>query len=366
MSLVPPEASNPDLFAKINAEADALLTQSKLDELQDKLAYYKAKAEQAEAVLRAYREHAGRERELITELTNAVRAFDPYPHVEYNPGQPDKRSAVAFVSKTSDWQIGEVIEPNETEGFGEFNWEIAQKRVAILGAKELDDLTAHRDAGFPIDEIHVFDEGDPVSGNIHYELEVTNEFPAPEAAVNAAMLHAEYVSRLAAHAKHVHVWRITGDNHGRFTRKNQFKQGAINNWAYIVHQINKLALAKHENVTIHHSRGLTLLANVVGKKFLIKHGHTVKAWMGIPFYGLEREAAREARKRMNTDKTYDYMSIGHYHVPAWNPGGLLINGSLPGTTELDHAVGRFARPSQVSFFVHPRHGMFGWTPWNLD
>src|SRR6185312_15027171 len=107
-------------------------------------------------------------------------------------------------------------------------------------------------------------------------------------------------------------------------------------------------------------------AVVQGKRFLLAHGHHIMGQAGIPFYGMERSRAREAVKRAaEPNKMFDYMSMGHWHVPAIISGNILINGSLPGCTEFDHLQGRYAPPSQVSFLVHPRHGMFGWTPWSL-
>jgi hypothetical protein len=43
---------------------------------------------------------------------------------------------------------------------------------------------------------------------------------------------------------------------------------------------------------------------------------------------------------------FDYISIGHWHVPAIIDGNILVNGNLPGTTEFDHIQGRHAAPSQ--------------------
>lgn len=357
--------SKPELLLGLNRELDELNLQAKFDELKDRLEYYRGKAEHAETVMKSMRQERGAFREIVGELVNAVQAIQPYDRRNYNPGNVGQVTPVAPLIKLSDWQTGEVINAKETEGFGEFNWEIEQKRVLKLREKVLDWVTMHRNAGFPIDELHIFSEGDIVSGNIHYELEVTNEFPVTEATAKAGLLLADLTSALAAHFQKVTLWEMTADNHGRLTHKNQFKQGAINNYGYLAHVIANTALSKHSNVEIVQSPGTTLLASVMGKRFLIKHGHTVKAWMGIPFYGLEREKGREAAKRMNTTKTFDYISIGHWHVPSamW---GLFINGSLPGTTELDHALGRFAPPSQVSMMVHPKYGVFNYTPWRLD
>jgi hypothetical protein len=160
---------------------------------------------------------------------------------------------------------------------------------------------------------------------------------------------------------------MSADNHGRLSKKYQFKQGAVNNYTYIGHVVCNEILKKCENVKIIMGEGLKLLADVLGKKFLISHGHTIMGQMGIPFYGMERDRAREAVKRAKLlDKMFDYISIGHWHVPSIIGENILVNGSLPGTTELDHGCGRHARPSQVSFMVHPDHGMFNWTAWKLD
>src|SRR6266581_4307027 len=64
------------------------------------------------------------------------------------------------------------------------------------------------------------------------------------------------------------------------------------------------------------------------------------------------------------DVGFDYMSVGHWHVPGVVSGNILINGSLSGTDEFDHGCGRHAPPAQVSFLVHPKHKIFGWTAWN--
>jgi hypothetical protein len=330
------------------------------------VAHFKAKSQMLQASVTDLLKERGKQKAFFDDLKTAVRAMDPFPRVPIKIGKGISNTPIAAVVKLSDWQIGEVIDPVETEGFGRFNHEIAQQRAAAVARKVIRWVQMHRNAGYNIRELHVFSEADLVSGNIHYELEVTNEFPVIVAAVKAGKLLAETIGQFAPYFDKVMVWEMSADNHGRQTRKNQAKQGAKNNFSYIAHVICNESLKEHDNVTVELCEGTKLLANVLGKRFLISHGHHIMGQMGIPYYGMERDRAREAVKRQHTDKGFDYISIGHWHVPAIIGGNILVNGSLTGTTEFDHMCGRHAVPAQVSFMVHPEHGIFNWTAWKLN
>lgn len=329
-------------------------------------AHLRAKLTQMEASNRVLLTERGKLKSLTDEIVAAVSAITPYPRVPLNIQKSVGKTPVAAVLKLSDWQIGEVINASETEGFGDFNFALAESRVESLIQKVAGWVKMHREAGYNLRALHIFSEGDIVSGNIHYELEVTNEFPATEAAARGGYLLAHCIAQLAPHFETIDVWEMSADNHGRFTRKNQAKQGAVNNWSYVSHVICNEILRRHKNVKIHMGEGTKLLADVMGKKFLISHGHHILGQMGIPYYGFARDKAREAVKRAKfPEKMFDYISIGHWHVPGVIEGNILVNGNLPGTTEFDHMQGRHANPSQVSFMVHPKYGLFNWTAWRL-
>ena len=333
---------------------------------QTQILHYRAKTKQLEKQLVKLMADRGKYKAFIDDLKSAVSASTPYPPIALPQPESASGTPIAVVMKISDWQIGEVISAAETEGFGRFNFAAAEKRVFQLVRKVVDWTDMHRKAGFNIPELHVFSEADLVSGNIHYELEVTNEFPVTIACEKAGSLFAEMITRLAPYFPKVVVWELSADNHGRLTRKNQAKQGGLNNYSRLAHIIANAKLAQHKNVEIVMSDGTKLLATVLGKRFLIAHGHHIMGQMGIPYYGMQRDKAREAVKRLNTNKTFDYLSIGHWHVPAIIDGNILVNGNLPGTTEFDHMQGRHAGPSQVTFMVHPAHGLFNWTAWKLN
>jgi len=317
---------------------------------------------QLRSQLDRYAAELGSQREMTQAVVAAVEAIEPYPRF-YAPKATPSGSEVTAVIKFSDWHIGEVIRADETEGFGRFNWKTAQARVFNIVQSFSDWITTQRHA-YRINELVVLAEGDFISGNIHEELMVTNEFPLPVQTANAGALLSEAVARLSTHFESVRLVEVGSDNHSRLQRKPQAKQKVANSMLFLVHAVANANLRNHVNVRIVQPRGIKHVENIAGWKFLLEHGDGIKSWLGIPFYGLQREKGREAIKRMQTALGFDYMSIGHWHVPSVLDGNILINGSLSGTSEFDHACGRHAEPAQVSFLVHPEHGFFNWVAWS--
>jgi len=329
----------------------------------DQVYHLRARILEQSQFITSLRKSLGEQREIADQIGSAVAAFEPYKRVPYKvPAKSD--STIIPVLKLSDWHIGEIINPAETEGFGYYDWEVAQRRALYVADKFIEWVNVMRHA-YRIDEVRVFREGDFVSGDIHSELTITNEFPAPVAAVKAGFLLAEVVSRISAHFSTVICEGVEADNHGRMNPKPQAKQKSQNNWCYVTAALAEEVLKKHGNVEFRRTEGMKHLANVGGKKFLVMHGDGIKSSLGIPYYGLERDRAREATRRMNTDKGFDYVSHGHYHCFAVVSGNIIGNGSLSGTTEFDHSCGRHAMPTQVAFLVHPKHGVFNLVPFTV-
>lgn len=322
----------------------------------------------------------GFRQELIASVIQASAALEPLPPIKYDkPSGTLKKSdtSIAAVLKLSDHHIGEQTAAAETEGFGEYNWEIAQARMGYITQKFLRSIQVQRRA-FHIPKLYIFGEGDFVSGDIHNELRVTNEFPLPVQAVCAGALLAQTVATLAPHFEEVHFIQVGADNHGRLNPKPQAKQKSSNNMSFVVYSQANALLRSHKNVEPLLAVGMKQLVTVEGINFLVEHGDNIRGQMGIPWYGFERMKGKEAFKRMQAmleiqrgwrtyqkDIGFDYWSGGHYHVPSIISENILVNGSLSGTSEFDHSQGRYALPSQVSFLVNQNHGIFGWTAWRI-
>jgi len=331
------------------------------EELIDWMKFKNAQLESANKDLRL---KIGAQKELGNEIGAALKAADKFPRYTYAKPQVTKLPVEPAIM-LSDWHIGEVIQKDEMEGFNEFNQQIAEDRIFGIVDSFLKWVEVQRKI-YNITKLSVIALGDWVSGNIHAELLATNEFPLPVQTAKAGMLFGEVLCRLSSHFEAVVVNEVGADNHGRLQPKPQAKQKSSNSMSYLVHNIANQYSGKQGNITYIEAAGIKMIAEIAGHNFLLEHGDTVKAYMGIPYYGMNRERGREAIKRMGTAKEFDYMGIGHWHVPGFIEGAVIVNGSLSGTTEFDHSVGRHADPCQVAFMVHPKHGVFNWTPFNTD
>lgn len=294
--------------------------------------------------------------ESIRREFKSVELIGPQVYVPVLAGKSARVSApVTAVMVLSDWHIGEKTEADEIEDFNQFSWSIAQKRCYYL-QKQFTNWVAVQRTATVVDELVVIVVGDLISGDIHHELQVTNEFPVPVQSVRAGVLVAKTIAELAPHFKTVRVEFITADNHSRLTKKPQWKEGGYNSYGYIVGWVAAERLSGLKNVTVNLHCKVKTLVEIQGFKYLCMHGHNIKGWAGFPWYGTDRQIAREAKaRRRKPSKNFDKVIIGHFHAPLWT-NDYIVNGSLSGTSELDHSLGRHADPCQVAFLVHPKYG----------
>lgn len=331
-----------------NPSADVVFLRKRVAELEQK---------------RATERHAtGEAMEIIHALTDAIQLARP-PKMQYAP-QGDSESACTHVLHITDWHYGAVTKRDEVDGFGEFNPDIAETRIKFLAQSIIRKTEAQRH-GYNVPNLHIIGTADFISGGIHDELRVTNAFPEPVQAVKCGYALGAMIAMVAPYFERVAVDIVTLDNHGRLTKKPQAAEGGLNNWCYVVAEIAKRHVAEFANVTMNiHAKPSALVA-VGPERYLCFHGHQIKGWSGIPYYGLDRRVAMEAVKRMGLPSVaFTKLISGHLHHAlngmTWNLGG-----SLSGTDAFDHSCGRHAKPHQTGWFVHPKHGEFDFTRWWL-
>lgn len=302
------------------------------------------------------------EEERTKQIVEAVNAIEELPRVNFI--KPKKATTqIPSVLHLTDWHIGEFINPKETEYRSNFNWSIAQDRILGQLVPRFKKWIDTQRGGYLSEDLHIVCTGDFISGDIHQELLVTNEFPMPVQTANAGNLIGTVIAELAPHFRKVTVVEIGADNHSRLVRKPQAKQKTTNSMSYLVYEIANATVAKLTNVEINRAEGMKLLFDINGTKFLGEHGDTVKSWQGIPFYGMEREKAREATRRMFNGQGFHHLIMGHYHVPVF--ASIIVGGCLPGTSEYDHSCGRMSPASQTAFLVGKR-GAFNFCQFEFD
>lgn len=315
-----------------------------------------------ERKLKAERDATGEQRLLNLELTESIAAASP-PKMAYKRGKKSG-APITHVLQLTDLHNGEVTVKDEVDGFGEFNPAIFTARLEKLASRVLA-VTEVKRAGYNIPHLHILGTGDYVSGDIHEELKVTNAYPAPVQAVRAGYDIGQMILTMAPHFERISCDFITLDNHGRMTRKNQAAQGGENNWGFVVAHIVSQYLSRLPNVDVRIHAKASALVPIGSERYLLFHGHQIKGWAGVPYYGFDRRVAMEAVKRMGFPETgFTKLLCGHFHV-AMEGMHWMIGGSLSGTNAFDHACGRHSQAHQTSWLVHPAHGQFDWTRWWL-
>ena len=323
----------------------------------------RSKVKRLESTIEDMRSSDGKLQSLFRDLGEQIKPIAPEP-MYYRPDKETKKvaSPISAVLLLSDWHIGMRQEPDEIEGFNEFDHATAVHRVmSQLIPVFVNHVNTQRSVQ-TINTARVICLGDFISGDIHQELTATNEFPVPVQVVKAADLLATALAGLSRHFKSVIVDYITADNHGRLTKKPQAKEEGLNSFNYLVGFLARAYLAEFDNVAFNFHPQLYKVIKIENMRYLATHGHVIKSWMGIPFYGIERQIGREAQVRLNApdDLRFHKVILGHFHTPMFNPK-YLMGGSLSGTDAYDRQNGRIAGPAQLSWFVHPKHGEYNFT-----
>lgn len=324
-------------------------------------------------VLNEYRKEHGKLQIFFDRVLDAISAIEPVPLYYRKPEVVSVNSTCTAVMCISDTHMGAVQRPDEIEGFNEYNPEICERRCMTFVEKVVKWVELHRLA-YRIDELHVLVTGDLISGDIHDELKITNAFPMPIQVVRAGELLARQIAYVAPHFSIVVVHFLVEDNHSRLTKKPQAKEAGQNSMNYLVGEIARIYLKNQENVDFRIYPVYEKVVNVCNRKYLIMHGHNIRGWMGIPWYSIERKIAKEATARMGlmmdeyfakrNEIGFHKLHFAHFHQPMDHPL-YSANGSTQGTDAYDHKDGRHADPSQSSWLIHPSHGEFDRTNFNL-
>lgn len=264
------------------------------------------------------------------------------------------------VGVLSDIHVGESVDVDVMGGLGEYNIEIFRQRAGLYVRKFLYLLDMERNT-IEVPRLHLFLDGDFISGLIHDELLKTNASNVMEQTTLAAAVGAWVIAQLAVHFEEVYVSGTVG-NHGRNQQKIEFKDPYVN-WDYICYQLMAMMLRDYTHIQWDIPKGLWALTQVENMKFFHYHGHNIRSWMNTPYYGIEK-AIRDIRDLFNiADITFDGVVLGHFHhyfEKDLGTGPLIINGCWKGGDEFVlYGLRKLSKPSQTMFYVHAEEGYVG-------
>ncbi len=289
-------------------------------------------------------------------VEQAIQKAEPKYSPKAIPKAKKKGTQHEFVLDWSDLHAGEVVSREETGGMNEYNWEIMMERHDKLRRA----LFSYQDnRPYPVKKLYIFALGDMLSGNIHAELEATNEIPLAEATVQLGVDGAEWIESLTERFEEIEVHGVVG-NHPRAHKKPWAKQG-YDNADWTAYHVMSQILKKNKRITFEIPKANQHRVIVAGRwANLLWHGDGVRSSMpGVPWGGIMRRVAALRHQYATAGQPIDYFHNGHFHTAnAVEQGRIIVNGSVKGVDEYSlKAFGGGQPPVQVLSTFHPTKGL---------
>ena len=340
MSALKPGAGTPKSLGEFKAKHDP---QTIIANLQSDLADAKSHAATAETL----REWIGSARLALADLQ--LPKWLDAPKVMGAPGVP--------TLQLSDLHWGERVDPKQIGGVNEYSLAIARRRLetVVHGTVKLARILSP-DMKYPGIVVQLL--GDMISGNIHEELQATNEINTMPTVLDIYRNLVPALRLLADTFGHVFVPCVTG-NHGRDTRKTWAKDRHHTSFDWLLYQFLAIAFEGDQRVTFHVPDGADGIYRVFSTRYLVTHGDQFRAGDSIigPVGPIMRGEQKKLSRNVAVGQEYDVMCFGHWHKRMIS-SRLRGNGSLKGYDEYA-AQGNFGfePPLQNFWMTHPDHGI---------
>jgi hypothetical protein len=260
---------------------------------------------------------------------------------------------------TSDFQIGEVIRPQETDHTHGYSVEIFRRRYRALIAQTIRLCLDHQ-PNWTYPGIIYERLGDTISGGIHDELAETDEVTPIEAVQIAAEEETAGIRALAEAFGRVLVQDCGGGNHDRDTHKPRSKAATAHSYDRLVSYILQREFRDDPRVEIFTTESPDIVFQVYDRTILATHGDKIGSRGGQGFIGPSATIARGAQKvimeQQALGRRIDEVHLGHFHTFT-DQDFVISNGCLPGYSE--YAKLNRLRPQpplQVLAFYSPTWG----------
>lgn len=339
----PPPAEDSDEETFGGWHGKYLLLQEQYNQLRARAREQSKKSAAIDAMVEAIRE------------TVPTREPVPVPKPPKLNGEVETEDVVLCLS---DLHYGEVVDPEETGGIAVYNIDVAAARLEYTIDKAIRMAKEKLRGGYHLPHLHVFCLGDIVSGIIHDELEISNEVQIVSQVLESAELLEAELIKLCQVFEKVTFIGVVG-NHGRVKQERYFKGKAINNYDYLVYSVVAKALKDQPNLTFKVPKSFWHIEKVQGKRYLLMHGDVIRQWMGMPWYGLQREYLKWRALAESYVGGFDDLVIGHFHNPnivTIQRDEIIVNGAFKGGDDYSLGIGVACDPIQLMWGVHPVRG----------
>lgn len=262
----------------------------------------------------------------------------------------------------SDIHYGEVIDPDQVNGVNKYNSTIAKKRLFKLYDITVDLAYNHMGrAKIEYPGIIVCLGGDMVGGDIHEELQATNDRTPHQSVNDLTDILGAGIEKMASKFGRVYVPCVVG-NHGRSTKKMRMKGRVYTNYDWSIYCNLARYFKREKHIRIDVPNGADAHFMSYGDRVMLTHGDSLGVKGGDGIIGaigpIMRGAIKVGRSEHQINQDFDHLILCHWHQMLWLPG-ITVNNALKGYDEYAALQLRapFSRPSQALWFNHPEHGI---------
>lgn len=259
----------------------------------------------------------------------------------------------------TDWHWGEVTNPLEVDNLNKYNVDIAGQRMRRAYERSAEVCRSYI-KGVTYDGFNLMLGGDMISGDIHEELNETNELTVAETIVSIIEPLEAGIHLLVREFGRVNVSCVVG-NHPRNTKKPRAKRRVQDNFDWLIYKIVERDFRKNANVTVNVATAADILVPVYDTKYLLTHGDQFKGGSGISgvLSPLLLGSHRKTRRAARAGKPYDVMVFGHFHQSLWFPTkGLIGSGCGCGYNEYAYTNNMEPEePQSALWLTTPEHGI---------
>lgn len=300
------------------------------------------------------------DQEKVKKLILALRDEEKTPPKWILPTSYKKSTPGVPMLLVSDLHWGEVVIADQVHNINKYNMSIASNRFKTLINKTVS-LCKRQMANPDYQGFILMLGGDMVSGDIHDELEITNEAPTFPVMLDLINHLIWGIDILLEEFGSVHVVGVAG-NHGRTHKKPRYKNRQYTNCDWMIYKLLQTHYKDKKDVTFDIPDGADVIFKAYNTTFFLTHGDNLGVKGGDGIIGLLGPVMRGDYKIRNAQSVmgqpYDVLVMGHWHTYMPTPR-IIINGSLKGYDEFAMLALRAKpeAPSQALWMCHPKYGI---------
>jgi hypothetical protein len=291
-------------------------------------------------------------------------AEQPVPPPRAWTAPPSRGSGEAGIPTLliSDWHYGETVAPGEAAG-NRYNRNIAKQRLRNVADRAIDIITRHMTGCKPTTLV-VGLLGDIVTGEIHEELNKTNDGPLLPAVLEAATELFHVLTYLQKTLDVNIICPCASGNHGRNTKRIEAKKFTASNFDWLIYTLLEkwCGLVGNERIRFINNDSNEAHWKLFDINYMALHGHDlgVRGGDGIigPLGPIMRGRMKVVAQQRSLGRNIDTLVMGHWHQYITLPG-IVVNGSIKGYDEFAGRVLRapVAPAIQALWYTHPKHGI---------